>query len=112
MFDELGIYRILAEAEQPASVERFVRQWLGDLVDYDERTNSVLVATLGQFLEAGRRQGETAAALVVHAARSSTGSSASRGYSGHDLSVADTCFNLQLAIRAWQTLRALRASGS
>jgi DNA-binding PucR family transcriptional regulator len=30
--------------------------------------------------------------------------------SGHDLSDPDTSFNLQLAIRAWHTLTALRSA--
>jgi sugar diacid utilization regulator len=42
IFDELGVYRILAEASDPDRVERFVREWLGALLDYDARRNTNL----------------------------------------------------------------------
>ena len=42
-FDELGVFQILAEAQDPNTVHRFVRKWLGALLDYTEagtRTSS------------------------------------------------------------------------
>ena len=33
-----------------------------------------------------------------------------RQITGHDLSDPETCFNLQLATRAWQTITALRTT--
>ena len=52
-FDDLGVYRILCEVEDPAAIERFVRQWLGALLDYDARKHSELVDTLCRYLECG-----------------------------------------------------------
>jgi sugar diacid utilization regulator len=111
MFDELGIYRILGESAEPRSVERFVRAWLGALLDYDERKRTSLVTTLSQYLECGKRNSATATALAIHRNTLKYRLSRIREISDHDLSDADTQFNLQLATRAWHTLEALRAEG-
>lgn len=66
VFDDLGIYRILAELEDTSSVDRFVREWLGPLLDYDETKGAELVPTLTQYLECGRSYDRTADALSVH----------------------------------------------
>jgi DNA-binding PucR family transcriptional regulator len=107
VFDELGVYRILAEVDDPASVERFTRQWLTELIDYDARRRSDLVRTLSTYLECGGRYDATAAALATHRSTLKYRLQRIKEISGHDLSDADTRFNLQLATRAWYTLLAL-----
>ncbi|GAA0667463.1 hypothetical protein GCM10009535_54130 [Streptomyces thermocarboxydovorans] len=109
-YEDLGVYRILGEVEDPAAVERFVRQWLGSLLDYDASKRSELVTTLSQYLECGGRYEVTAAALSVHRSTLKYRLQRIREISGHDLSDPDTYFNLQLATRAWRTLDALRSS--
>ena len=108
VFDDLGIYRILAGVEDASSVERFVREWLGALLDYDETKNAELVPTLTQYLECGRSYDLTAEALSVHRNTLKYRLRRIREISGQDLSDSGTCFNLQLATRAWATLAALR----
>jgi DNA-binding PucR family transcriptional regulator len=95
--------------EDPAAIERLVRRWLGPLLDYDTRKNSELVNTLSHYLECGRRYDATASALCVHRSTLKYRLQRIRAISGLDLSDPDTHFNLQLATRAWRTLRALRA---
>jgi DNA-binding PucR family transcriptional regulator len=108
-YQDLGVYRILSEVEDPAAVERFVRQWLGSLLDYDARKRSELVSTLSQYLECGGGYDATAAALSVHRSTLKYRLQRIREISGHDLADPDTDFNLQLATRAWRTLQTLRA---
>lgn len=108
-FDRLGVYRLLADVTEPGSVERFVREWLGDLLDYDEGKGSELVGTLSRYLECGRSYEATTAALAIHRSTLKYRLRRIREISGHDLSDPDTYFNLQLAARAWKTLLALRA---
>ncbi|MCU1489443.1 MAG: sugar diacid utilization regulator, partial [Acidimicrobiaceae bacterium] len=43
LFDDLGIYQVLCEVEDLASVERLVRRWLWRLLDYDARARAELV---------------------------------------------------------------------
>jgi sugar diacid utilization regulator len=107
-YDDLGVYRILCEVQDPAAVERLVRQWLGSLLDYDARRNSELVATLSCYLECGSYDG-TAAALCVHRSTVKYRLQRIREISGHDLADPGTSFNLHLATLAWRTLQTLRA---
>ncbi|MCW2948366.1 MAG: transcriptional regulator, CdaR family [Actinoallomurus sp.] len=108
-FDQLGVYRLLADVGEPGSVERFVRDWLGDLLDYDTAKGAELVGTLSRYLECGRGYEATTAALAIHRSTLKYRLRRIREISGHDLGDPDTYFNLQLAARAWNTLLALRA---
>ncbi|MDQ3105320.1 MAG: helix-turn-helix domain-containing protein, partial [Actinomycetota bacterium] len=111
-FDDLGVYGILSGMDDITGVERFVRSWLGDLLAYDARKHSDLVATLTSYLECGGNYDATAGALAVHRSTLKYRLQRIREISGHDLSEADARFNLQLATRAWATLTALRAGTS
>lgn len=108
IYDDLGVYRILGENKDPAAVERFVQQWLGPLIAYDERKGSELVPTLCQYLECGGGYDRTASALSIHRSTLKYRLQRIREVSGHVLTDPDTSFNLQLCTRAWQTLQSLQ----
>ena len=108
LFDDLGVYQVLATAHNSASLERFVREWLGTLMDYDSAHGSQLVMTLSQYLDCGGNYDATARALSVHRSTLKYRLRRIREVSGHDLGVPDTQFNLQVAARAWRTVQALR----
>ncbi|GAA0663779.1 hypothetical protein GCM10009535_49260 [Streptomyces thermocarboxydovorans] len=108
-YEDLGVYRLLGEVGDPAAVERFVRHWLGPLLDYDASKRSDLVNTLSWYLECGGHYDSTAAALSVHRSTLKYRLQRIREISGHDLANPDTHFNLQLATRAWRTLETLRS---
>ena len=55
VYDDLGIYRLFALGEDDHDVKRFVREWLGPLLDYDATSQSDLVGTLWQYFECGRQ---------------------------------------------------------
>jgi sugar diacid utilization regulator len=110
VFDDLGVFRLLAEVEEPASVERFVTTWLGPLLDYDARKPAELVPTLSRFLELGQAYEATSDALAIHRSTLKYRLQRIREISGRDLSDPETQFNLQLATRAWQTLAAMRGT--
>ncbi len=107
-FDGLGVYGILSAMDDVTGLERFVRTWLGSLLDYDERKHSDLVATLTSYLECGGSYEATAAGLAVHRSTLKYRLQRIREISGHDLTAPDARFNLQLATRAWATLTAIR----
>ena len=69
-----------------------------------------LVESLSLYLECGRSQDAAAKALSVHRSTLKYRLQRIGEISGHDLSDPDTSFNLQLAIRAWHTLTALRSA--
>jgi sugar diacid utilization regulator len=108
VFDQLGVYRVLAGVEDRSSVERFVDDWLGALLAYDAKKKSELAPTLARYLECGGSYDATAHALAIHRSTLKYRLQRIREISGHDLGDPDTLFNLQLASRAWSTLLALR----
>jgi hypothetical protein len=110
LFDNLGVFRLLAEVEETASVERFVRSWLGPLLDYDAKKPAELVQTLSRFLELGLAYDATSDAMAIHRSTLKYRLQRIREISGRDLSDPDTRFNFQLATRAWQTLVAVRGT--
>ena len=110
MFDDLGVYQVLATTQDPAAMDRFVHDWLGVLMDYDATHGAQLVLTLSEYLDCGGNYDVTAKTLVVHRNTLKYRLRRIREVSGHDLGCPDTQFNLQLATRAWRTVQALRDS--
>jgi sugar diacid utilization regulator len=108
-YDDLGVYQLLSEVGDPGSVDAFVRRWLGPLLDYDSRRGSDLVPTLSRYLDCGGNYDSTAAALGLGRSTVRYRLGRIRQLSGHDLADPDLRFQLQLACRAWVTLRALGA---
>ena len=108
LFEQLGVYQVLGTAKDTSAVERFVRQWLGALMDYDAVHGTQLVITLSEYLDAGGNYDASARALSVHRSTLKYRLKRIREVSGHDLAIPDTQFNLQFAARAWRTLQALR----
>jgi sugar diacid utilization regulator len=106
-YPKLGIFRMLAAIPDLADVKTFVREWLGPLLDYDERRNAELVQTLTQYLEHGGNYDATAAELCVHKSTLKYRLQRIRDLTGLELNDPDVHFNLQLATRAWGTLQAL-----
>lgn len=110
-FDDLGVYRLLADVRDLQDVERFARDWLGTLIEYDEHRGAELVSTLGRYLESGRSHEAATAALAVHRSTLKYRLRRIAEISGHDLGDPGVRFNLQLATRVWATLLAVRGAG-
>ncbi len=108
LFDDLGIYKILATAGDTSAMERFVTEWLGSLIDYDAEHGTPLVLSLSEYLDCGGSYDASAKALSVHRSTVKYRLGRIRQVSGHDLGVPDVQFNLQVATHAWRTLQALR----
>ncbi|MEY2446813.1 MAG: hypothetical protein QOH79_289 [Acidimicrobiaceae bacterium] len=109
-YEELGVYQLLAEVAHANGVEQFALRWLGPLLEYDDRRNAELVDSLSLYLECGRSLDVAAKALSVHRSTLKYRLQRIGEISGHDLGDPDTSFNMQLAIRAWHTLTALRSA--
>jgi DNA-binding PucR family transcriptional regulator len=108
VFEDLGVYKLLAEIADIGSVEAFVQRWLGALLDYDTGKNGQLVETLTAYLESGGSYDATARAISTHRSTLRYRLQRVREITGYDLSDPDTRFNLQLATRAWVTIVAVR----
>ena len=110
LFDNLGVYKILATAGDTSAMERFVTEWLGPLIDYDAEHGTPLVLTLSEYLDCGGHYDASAKALSVHRSTLKYRLQRIRQVSGHDLGLPDVQFNLQVATHAWRTVQALRRS--
>jgi DNA-binding PucR family transcriptional regulator len=108
LFDDLGVYQVLATASDTTAMERFVTQWLGPLIDYDNDRGAHLVLTLSEYLGCGGSYDASARALSVHRSTLKYRLRRIREVSGYDLGHPATQFSLQLATSAWSTLQALR----
>jgi sugar diacid utilization regulator len=110
IFDELGVFQVLATEADTSAMEAFVDKWLGALMSYDSDHGAHLVVTLSEFLDCGGSYDVAAAALTIHRSTLKYRLKRIRVVSGHDIGVPDTQFNLQVATRAFRTLQALRGS--
>lgn len=103
-FAELGFYHLVDAAHTAGVADEYVRQWLGELIDYDAAKNSDLVHTLSHYLECGGNYDESAAALHVHRSTLRYRLGRIAELTGADLRNVDTRFNLHAAARVWRFL--------
>jgi DNA-binding PucR family transcriptional regulator len=108
LFDDLGVYQLLATEADTSAMESFAHDWLGALMTYDTAHGAELVRTLTEFLDCGGSYAVTTGALMVHRSTLKYRLKRIREVSGHDLGAPDVLFNLQVATRAQRTLQALR----
>lgn len=64
--DEIGLFQLFSSESVQAEARRFVEDWLGALVDYDNRKRIRLVPTLRAYLEANGNHREAAKRLHLH----------------------------------------------
>jgi DNA-binding PucR family transcriptional regulator len=101
-FDELGLYRILGPGNGYGELETFVREWLGQLIDYDSRHHTAMVETLSRYFDCGGNYNETAESLVIHRSTLRYRLQRIRDISGKDLANVEDRLNLQVATRVWK----------
>lgn len=109
VFADLDVLRMLASVKDLGDVDGYVRKWLGVLASYDERKHTQLTQTLTRYLQHGGGYEATSRALSVHRSTLKYRLQRIRELTGFDLGDPETRFNLELATRAWVTLRALRS---
>ena len=105
-YDDLGVFRLLAEDADPAALDVLVQEQLGPLVAYDAERGTDLVETLARYLDTGGSYDATAAALTIGRTTVRYRIRRVAALTGHDLRDPETRFQLQLATRAWATRRA------
>lgn len=106
-FEDLGIYRILSSVSNLTEVERFMREKLGALIEYDNVHRSALVLTLARYFDGGCKYDETAERMLIHRSTLKYRLQRIRELTGYNLNDGSTRFDLHLATRIWLTLEAL-----
>jgi sugar diacid utilization regulator len=104
LFHQLGLYRLLGTEDGNGEISRFVREWLGPLLDYDNRHHAELVRTLSEYLELGGSYDDTAKSLLIHRSTLRYRLKRIRAITGRDLGDVDTRLNLHVAARALSVL--------
>ena len=69
LYDDLGVYKVLAPANETSSIGRFVDEWLARLIDYDSAHGTQLVLTLSEYLECAGNYDASAKALMPAVSR-------------------------------------------
>lgn len=101
-FDDLGLYRLLDT--HAGQTEQFVREWLGELLNYDSAHHGDLVATLSVYLECGGGYDATAETLAIHRSTLRYRLQRIREITRLDLADVDVRLNLHVATRIWRVL--------
>jgi hypothetical protein len=105
-FDDLLLYHFLRS--DPALVDRFVRQTLGPLLEYDDRRKGELVKTLDAYFEADGSVKLAGEALFAHPHTITYRLKQIEGLTGWSLRDPEDKLRLHLALRAHRLSRARR----
>ncbi|MEU3188344.1 helix-turn-helix domain-containing protein [Streptomyces sp. NPDC006923] len=103
-FEELGLYRMMGTGNGEREADRFVREWLGALLEYDARHHTHLVTTLSRYLESGGSYDAASGLLRIHRSTLRYRLQRIREITGHDLGVVETRLNLHVATRIHHVL--------
>ena len=109
-FEELGVYTLLFKVDHPQELERFMRRWIGTLIDYDEKRNADLTITLAALLE-GRGLRKAAEQLVIHVSTLKYRIKRINAILALDYHDPEIAFNLQLAVRLYKISGGKRGAG-
>ncbi|MBM9509202.1 helix-turn-helix domain-containing protein [Actinacidiphila acididurans] len=107
-FEDLGLCRMMGSGEGAREADRFVREWLGLLLDYDSHHHTELVTTLAHYLESGCSYDTTSETLLIHRSTVRYRLQRIREITGHDLGAVETRLNLHIATRIRNVLDAPR----
>jgi len=109
-FDELGVYTLLFKVDHPDELERFMRRWIGVLIDYDEKRNADLTVTLAALLD-GRGLRQASERLVIHVSTLKYRIKRINEILGLNYHDPEIAFNLALAVRLFKISRGGRRAG-
>ncbi|MDI6600667.1 MAG: PucR family transcriptional regulator ligand-binding domain-containing protein [Thermoanaerobacteraceae bacterium] len=66
LFDDVGVYKILAKLTNDADSKKYVISKLGPLIEYDKKYKSQLIPTFKEFLDSQMNIKKTADKLYIH----------------------------------------------
>ncbi|MFP3895722.1 MAG: helix-turn-helix domain-containing protein [Anaerolineales bacterium] len=98
-YEELGLYRLLADLRDREALDRFCEDVLGDLLHYDKANGTELIHTLKVFFRQNSNVSQAAQALYVHRNTLNYRLDRIAEITGLDLNDAEACLCLQLALK-------------
>ncbi len=106
-YDELGVVRLFVASQGDDSIREFVRQMLGNVIEYDERKDGRLLETLRIYFESNCSQQDAADRLFVHHKTVRYRLTRIEQLSGLDLSKHEDRINLDLALKVYSVMNVL-----
>ena len=106
-YDELGVVRLFVASQGDDSIREFVRQMLGDVIDYDERKDGRLLETLRIYFESNCSQQDAADKLFVHHKTVRYRLTRIEQLCGLDLSKHEDRINVDLALKVYSVMNVL-----
>ena len=104
-YNSLGIYQLLAQLDNIPAVDKFARQIIGPLADYDERHRSNLVQTIEAYFNHHGNISQTAESLFIHRNTLLYRLERIQELTDQNLDKADTRLSMHLALKLWQLNR-------
>ena len=101
-YEELGVLGILAEVNNQNVLEKFINSKIGPLLDYDPKKSGTFVETLEEYIRSGNSIKETAQTLHIHVDTLKYRLGRIREILDIVEFNAETMFELQMALRAYQ----------
>jgi DNA-binding PucR family transcriptional regulator len=101
-FADLGLYRLLFDANHANRIDEHIERWLGPLLRYDAAQHTRLVETLARYLTGTSRNEEVALDLSIHASTLKYRLRRIREILTFDFMRPDVRFNVELALRLAQ----------
>jgi len=103
-YDEMGIYALLASIDK-VQIIKYIKRYLGPLVDYDIQNDAGFMKTLVSFLESTCNRQKTAEKEYVHINTINYRIRRIEEIAKIDLKDPETRLNLHVAIKAYKALR-------
>lgn len=104
IYEKLGIHRIISMVNDYGELNTFCKEFLGDLIAYDEKNNDVLTETLHMYLKSNCVVVETAKKLFIHSNTVSYRLKKIQNIIKHDLSTLEFRLTYLFALEAQQVL--------
>ena len=106
-YDELGVVRLFVASQGDDSIREFVRQMLGEVIEYDKKKDAQLLETLRTYFESNCSQQDAADKLFVHHKTVRYRLTRIEQLNGLDLSKHEDRINLDLALKVHSVMNVL-----
>jgi hypothetical protein len=101
-FADLGLYRLLFDADHSSRIDEHVERWLGPLLRYDAAHHARLAETLARYLTVTTRNEDVARDLSIHPSTLKYRLRRIREILKFDFMLPEVRFNVELALRLAQ----------
>ncbi len=107
-YDDLGLYRLLLPLQKTGMLQRYIDDYLGDIIEYDKRNNSELLKTLAVYFECNGSRKAAAERLFIVRQTLYHRMEKLRSLLGEEFTDPASRLSLEAAIKAYELENSLR----